>query len=336
MVHIGAHCDPSGPLDFDTQMLRQRVVAEQLQRTGELEAEREQPEMVPFGALKQRLLARFWLQHSERGAETEQLFFNNWHHYASLVLWKMQLLDSSHFLFKWGRKEDLASAHIPQVDPSRSTVFFSVYNFQTMSVVRVFDNTSPRLLAYFNNYNDYIRTGLPHGVDIGPTRSNNSEFREIFHRQIANPPGLSETAITRKTLLFLPISPQHSIESVLLDPHLFAYDVRTMSIHDRPKVCTDSPLKFFSRATNRLKFRLVTALAGPATKLTVSFVFHPVLPFVVSQNCGPVDSSVIALHFPGPHGARQDYVRRPGDLAEEQGDGHEAELDAAAVEQEPQ
>lgn len=62
------------------------------------------PPSTPVVGLKQRLLAHLFRQAAEspQPAKALALFHQQFEQYASLTLWKMQLLDESHLLLKFG------------------------------------------------------------------------------------------------------------------------------------------------------------------------------------------------------------------------------------------
>lgn len=60
----------------------------------------------------------------------------------------------------------------------------------------------------------------------------------------------------------LPSNPQQYQESPYLDQQVFGYDERSVNALDRPKSCVESPVRFVSRRTGALRFRLPLGTAA--------------------------------------------------------------------------
>nr|CAD7399523.1 unnamed protein product [Timema poppensis] len=94
------------------------------------------------------------------------------------------------------------------------------------------------------------------------------------------------TEATKRLLAQLPISAQSYSSSPYLDLSLFSYDDKWVSVMERPKACGEHPIRFYSRDSGLLKFRIYAGVLGksppPSARRLVAFTFHPTDPFAIS------------------------------------------------------
>uniref|UniRef100_A0A1I7Y7H3 MSP domain-containing protein n=1 Tax=Steinernema glaseri TaxID=37863 RepID=A0A1I7Y7H3_9BILA len=104
-------------------------------------------------------------------------------------------------------------------------------------------------------------------------------------------------ADARKRILYtLPATlPVYPSVTPYFDPTLFSFDEKFPGVIERAKVM-DSPLKFFSRKTERLVFELNLE---PFKNGNVITLFHPSDPFVISFEKNLSDGLLI-FHMPQP------------------------------------
>lgn len=110
--------------------------------------------LVPFTGLFEWI--HFFLTYDSKALA---LFHQQFEQYASLTLWKMQLLDESHLLLKFGCPDVIqqrVSSHMKfradyftnqlskqsQADLNNQTSFFVVYNMYSTEVIGVYENTN--------------------------------------------------------------------------------------------------------------------------------------------------------------------------------------------------
>lgn len=95
-----------------------------------------------------------------------------------------------------------------------------------------------------------------------------------------------KTEATKRLLAQLPISAQSYSCSPYLDLSLFSYDDKWVSGLERPKACGEHPIRFYSRDSGLLKFRIYAGVLGktvpPTARRLVAFTFHPTDPFAIS------------------------------------------------------
>lgn len=255
----------------------------------------------PMSGIKQRLLS-FLHRQAKMSPEPQAMrsFFASFDQYANLMLWRMQLLDDKHVLIKFGSLDVIMGSRL-SYDSSTHTALFAVYNIQTTEIVGVFTNTSEHLFQQFEQFCDFFRASVS-APSYGSSSSNNEIVREQLRRQIhaLATAKSNRGAAVRRMLSCLPMGPQSQHESPYLDQAMFAYDEKAISFADRPKPCFDQPVKFHSRRTGQLRFKLFTGPARfdrPMSKRFASYVFHPVLPFAISMQHAGVASPVVNFHF---------------------------------------
>lgn len=217
-------------------------------------------------------------------------------------MWKMQLLDEDHLLIKYAIEDVVTlKAH----DPNSQMAFFVFYNIFDSKIIGVYNNSGNRkseeLLYLYENFCDSFRN-VRQQYTSSP---NNSEHVKLLHERfkrtltVPKPSGQMES--TKRLLAQLPIAAQSYSTSPYLDMSLFSFDDKWVSSLERPKACGEHPIKFFSRDSAIMKFRLYTgnqtkqAANTTASRRLVAFSFHPYEPFAVSvQRVPTVPTDYIA------------------------------------------
>uniref|UniRef100_A0A1B0C8B4 Uncharacterized protein n=1 Tax=Lutzomyia longipalpis TaxID=7200 RepID=A0A1B0C8B4_LUTLO len=157
-------------------------------------------------------------------------------------------------------------------------------------VLAVYDNASEELLYLFENFCDHFRNAKSNsGFQYTASPSNNMYAKLIqqrFQQTIMNAKGGGKVEATKRILAQLPISSQSFSSSPYLDLSLYSYDDKLVSVMERPKACTEYPIRFFARDSGFLKFRIFPGLQGkylqPSSRHLVAFTFHPTDPFAIS------------------------------------------------------
>ncbi|XP_014661580.1 PREDICTED: DET1 homolog isoform X2 [Priapulus caudatus] len=240
-----------------------------------------------INCLKHRLLVHLYRRSQATGEPSElRRFFQHFDQFRNLRMWKMQLLDESHLLIKYG-SEDVVT--LRTADPNSQPSFFVVYNMATTRVVGVYENTSERLLELFENFSDMFRNASLHAAFCTSSASSNIHARVIqqrFKQTIINAKFGGQTEAIRRLLAQLPISSQSYSSSPYLDLSLFSYDDKWVSVMERPKGCGDHPIRFYARDSGLLKFKIHAGVLGrnapPTARRLVAFTFHPHDPFAIS------------------------------------------------------
>ncbi|BET02493.1 De-etiolated protein 1 Det1 [Nesidiocoris tenuis] len=214
-------------------------------------------------------------------------FFLRYEQIRTLRMWKMQLLDEDHLLIKYAN-EDVVT--LKTTEPNAQPSFFVIYNIKTTRVLAVYENTSKNLLSLFEKYCDYFRNAkVPSGKQFLSSPSNSCYARvaqQRFKQTIISARFGGMIEARKRILAQLPISAQSFSSSPYLDLSLFSYDDKWVSAMERPKACGEHPIRFYSRESGLLKFRIHAGLMGrtvpPSARRLVAFIFHPSEPFAIS------------------------------------------------------
>lgn len=113
--------------------------------------------------------------------------------------------------------------------------------------------------------------------------------------------GGSHVEATKRVLAQLPISAQSFSCSPYLDLSLFSYDDKLVSVMERPKACSEYPIRFFDRDSGILKFRIYPGFQSmpsiPTPLRLVAFAFHPIEPFAISVQRIQTAEYVVNFHI---------------------------------------
>ena len=245
-----------------------------------------------INALKHRLLVYLYHQADIESRVSSNLvplrrFFQYFDQYCSLRMWKMQLLDDKHILIKYA-SEEVITLRLSDLNTPPS--LFVIYNMITSQVIGVYENTSEELLGLFESFCDLFRNAsLQLNSQLMCSPSNNNHARLIqqrFKQTIINARNGGHNEAVKRLLAQLPISAQSYTCSPYLDLSLFSYDDKWVSVMERPKACGDHPIRFYSRDSGLLRFKIHCGLQtrNPPTsaRRLVAFIFHPQDPFAIS------------------------------------------------------
>lgn len=245
-----------------------------------------------INALKHRLLVYLYHQADIESRVSSNLvplrrFFQYFDQYCSLRMWKMQLLDDKHILIKYA-SEEVITLRLSDLNTPPS--LFVIYNMITSQVIGVYENTSEELLGLFESFCDLFRNAsLQLNSQLMCSPSNNNHARLIqqrFKQTIINARNGGHNEAVKRLLAQLPISAQSYTCSPYLDLSLFSYDDKWVSVMERPKACGDHPIRFYSRDSGLLRFKIHCGLQtrNPPTsaRRLIAFIFHPQDPFAIS------------------------------------------------------
>jgi hypothetical protein len=259
----------------------------------------------PIMGLKHRFMAYLYNQaaQSPEPAKSLGLFYQQFNQYASLVMWKMQLLDESHLLIKFGNVDGVVRGH--QGDSgSQQNAFFVVYNMYSTEILGVYENSSREFAQTFEQFCEHFRACSYSGSNMKyrSTCSNNVFVREHLLKQklaVTNSRNGGELQAVKRILSALPFSPQAWSESPYFDKSLFNYDEKLISATERPKPCAEFPIKFYSRVDGQVQFKLASGIPDKydRAKKYASYVFHPSSPFIISVQHSIFQPSIVNLHI---------------------------------------
>ena len=171
----------------------------------------------------------------------------------------------------------------------------------------VYENSSKELLKAFENLTDFFRNARLSCENQYICSPSNNIWARLTHERhkatIVSAKGGGTLEATKRLLGQLPISAQSFSASPYLDLDLFSYDDKWVSILERPKSCSEHPIRFYSRTSGLLKFNLhagrsiqpQVGLSGVHRRL-VAFTFHPTDPFTISVQRAN-DEYVLSFHI---------------------------------------
>ena len=245
-----------------------------------------------INCLKHRLLVHMYRKSISECSDTSTLplqrFFQNFERYRSLKMWKMQLVDEHHLLIKYANEEV-----ITRLTESSPPSLFVIYNFVSTEVISVFDNSSAEFLNIFEQFCDHFRNAhitSPWQLTCSPSNNTYSRIsQQRFKQTMINARNGGFTEAVKRLLAQLPISAQSFTPSPYLDLSLFSYDDKWISVMERPKACSDHPIRFFARDSGLLRFRIHAGLdakreglPSSGARRLVAFTFHPFDPLAIS------------------------------------------------------
>ncbi|GJJ75964.1 de-etiolated-1 [Entomortierella parvispora] len=223
---------------------------------------RDEPHAQTISGIKQRLMAYLFRKAFDADDDGAALrhFHLTFDQFSSLIMLRMQFLDESTLLIKFGKLDCVIS----RSDSTYQTAFFVFYDIKTTEILQVYDNASEEFLRIYEAWADqFCATAYSTaGTDkrhFSSTCSNNIFTKDHLKktqygmRHARN--GGSAQAVKR-SLCVLPYSPQSLSDSPYLDQALFSYDEKVISASDRQRPCQDFPIKFYLRGSGELRFKI--------------------------------------------------------------------------------
>ncbi|XP_002154058.2 DET1 homolog [Hydra vulgaris] len=267
-----------------------------------------------FNSLKHRLLVYLYNFCSKEGSkESIRRYYQYFDQFKNLRMWKMQLLDKEHLLIRYASEEVVA---MKVSDPSSLPSFYVVYNMVFTEIIAVYENSSESFLEVFEQFSDYFRNAIPQQmVQFTCSTSSNIHARynqRRFKSTIVNAKYGGPKEAVKKLLAQLPISAQSYSSSPYLDLSLFSYDDKWISVMERPKACGDHPIRFYSRDTGLLKYKIFAGVQGrnmtQVARRLVAFTYHPFYPFAISVQRNNNTDYVVNFHVRYFTGSALDHV----------------------------
>ena len=321
---IGANCAPDDELEIararEAELVYRRKTGAAQQSTQE-EVEGDGGSGLGNGKLKnafytglmQRLLAYLYRRFCSEG--NQSLFYRVMEQYSMLIMQRAQFLDEDHVLIRLGSYERVAK------QDGSGTCFFVIYCISSTKIINLFENQSNDLLRIYQKFrymfigDDAVSATLPPSRPVGTDEFRETNGRAGTHRNS----GVIQDSLAsrgrasriRAALNALPVRAQCHNVSPYLDRQLFSYNVDRLDALDGSRaVCMRdaNSVKFTSVETGAMRFKLCAGMpfgmgedpensrvTGVRKKML--FLFHPVLPFVMSMEYGGnsgggVDASV--------------------------------------------
>lgn len=244
-----------------------------------------------INSLKHRLITFLYkraatLSSRDNNPSELRKFYHYFGNFVSLKMWKMQLLDENTLLIKYA-SEDVVT--LKSTDVSSQPQFFVVYDMKSSNILAVYENSSKDLLHLFENFGDFFRNAnIFNDTPFSSSPANNLFSRLLlrrFKQTIINAKFGGQTEANKRLLAQLPISSQSYSCSPYLDLGLFSYDEKWISVMERPKACGEHPIRFYSRDSGFLRFKICAGSirsTTPTVRRLVAFTFHPTDPFAIS------------------------------------------------------
>lgn len=223
----------------------------------------DEPHSQTLSGIKQRLMAYLFRKafYADDGGAALRHFHLTFQQFASLVMWRMQFLDESTLLIKFGKLDCVVGK---PADSSHQTAFFVFYDIHTTEILQVYDNASTEFLRLYESWADQFcataySTAGKDKRHYSSTCSNNVYAKDHLKKTqygMRNARNGGSAQAVKRSLCVLPYSPQSFSDSPYLDQALFSYDEKLISALDRQKLYQDVPIKFYLRGSGGLRFKI--------------------------------------------------------------------------------
>ncbi|KAG0212332.1 acid phosphatase det1 [Mortierella sp. GBA43] len=234
------------------------------------QSHQDEPHSQTISGIKQRLMAYLFRKafNADDGGAALRHFHLTFQQFTSLVMWRMQFLDESTLLIKFGKLDCVVGR---QTDVTSQTAFFVFYDIYTTEILAVYDNASEEFLRLYESWADQFcatayTTAGKDKRHYSSTCSNNIYAKDHLKKtqygmRHARNGGTAQAV--KRSLCVLPYSPQSLTDSPYLDHALFSYDEKVISASDRQRPCQDFPIKFYLRGSGELRFKIHLSKPGP-------------------------------------------------------------------------
>lgn len=258
-----------------------------------------------LSGIKQRLLSfifqGIWNEEADETLRVQRLkkkFYFHFQDYVDLIIWKVQFLDRYHLLIKFGSVDGAVSRNA-----DHHPAFFAVYNMEVAEFVAFYQNSADELYFLFEQFADHFHTPPHNSLHMNFISSHSNNVHACEQLTCMKNKSGSFSQFVKKTLVSLPFTCQSQSPSPYFDQSLFRFDEKLISATDRHRQSTDHPIKFISRRQPKIpKFKIKPGPEAGSldarTKKISSFLFHPILPLVISiQQTMFFQSPVVNIHF---------------------------------------
>ncbi|KAK8936493.1 Light-mediated development protein DET1 [Platanthera zijinensis] len=213
--------------------------------------------------IKQRVLSyifhKHWSEETDKVLRIQHLkkkFYFHFQDYVDLIMWKVQLLDRSHLLIKFGSVDGGISRTTDQ-HPS----FFAVYNMETTEIISFFQNSTEELYYLFEQFFDHFNTSSRTSLHANFISSHSNNIYALDQLCVIKHKASSFLQFVKKMVTSLPYACQSQSPSPYFDLSLFRYDDKVRSKIDRLVISSGAykpaPRKEINRlVSNRSWFKL--------------------------------------------------------------------------------
>jgi len=230
----------------------------------------DEPEYIISG-LKERILTYMYKNclQSENCADALKLFYQKFDRLASLVLWKFQILDERHLLLKLSANASC-----------EGKALLVVFDMEATKVISIVSNTSKEFVTLYHHHSyDFETSCGPNGSPI------KVDYDDSLHSDSHGTEAIYDNAFMEKLVNEVPATSQSRNESVYLRPDLFIYDSNLVDSSNVPKDYSAEPIRFYSRDTETVAFRLHNPSSEPPSPhASTRYLFHPTYPLVIGQS----------------------------------------------------
>lgn len=242
LQEIGRFCYPDDSLIFETAGVTQLCNSNSYDN-----------EYRPFlekwmNSLKHRFLCCIKRQAMASCTPTDRTplanFYKRFDYFNSLRIWKMQLMDQQTLLLKYAT-EDIVTLRV--MDPISHPAFFAFYDITTTRMFAIYENSSQDFLRIYEKYADIFRSAVSHPRLCDTSCVSNCLYGHLLHikfkQTITNARYGGVIEATKRLLVQVPVCSQSFSCSPYLDLSLYRYDDKWISPLERPKPCSDTPVK---------------------------------------------------------------------------------------------
>ncbi|KAK3733236.1 hypothetical protein QZH41_002002 [Actinostola sp. cb2023] len=140
----------------------------------------------------------------------------------------------------------------------------------------------------FDSYSKSNRTDLKYKESFRRSSSTGYELFKEGEIKTVVLPTLAEVSDAEENKATEPEKPEKFDPFAALGTKMakLSYDDKWVSVMERPKACGDHPIRFYSRDSGLLKFKIHAGFLGrptpPTARRLVAFTFHPHDPFAIS------------------------------------------------------
>ncbi|KMS98734.1 hypothetical protein BVRB_3g069140 [Beta vulgaris subsp. vulgaris] len=258
-----------------------------------------------LSGIKQRLLSfifrGIWNEEADETQRVHSLkkkFYFHFQDYVDLIIWKVQFLDRHHLLIKFGSVDGGVSRNA-----DHHPAFFAIYDMEAAEFVAFYQNSADELYFLLEKFADHFHTPPNNSLHMNFISSHSNNLHAFEQLNFLKNKSGSLSQFVKKTLVSLPFTCQSQSPSPYFDQSLFRFDEKLISATERHRQSTDHPIKFISRRQPKIpKFKIKpgpeAGNSDARAKKISSFLFHPILPLVISvQQTMFLQSSVVNIHF---------------------------------------
>ncbi|GJQ14372.1 hypothetical protein GpartN1_g6163.t1 [Galdieria partita] len=256
-----------------------------------------------YGGLMHRILTYFYTHSIDLDnvdSNSRSQFFHRFQDYTSFVILKAQLLDAEHIILRLARAEDAQRA----MDPSLMTFFLGFYNMTSTQFLAIVPNNNSELAKVVEDYSSKFLHTCMSSLCEGSTPTFRYRFLFGSDAQSSKEASWSEHTVKR-ILSSIPCSCQVFHHSPYLDRKLFSFDESKLLALQGYKMipCSDTGvIKFTLSSGGPLRFKLRSDFrpqseSSESWKRLTSFLFHPILPFVINMQQSLLEPLQINFYY---------------------------------------